>query len=339
MPLQEAKTQFQLPKIAGAGIIFWILIVGFIFSLASPRFLTLTNLANIITQSSVIGILAVGMTAVIISGEGGIDLSVGSILGISSVTMAMLIIPEAYYRETSAMLNIPNEPFTIIKALSGAMLVGAFCGLCNGLLIALVGLPPFIATLAMMSIARGIAASISAGIPTYGLPTSIIFLGQGKILGMPLPIMIMAVFACLGYGILSRTTFGVSLYALGGNREAARLSGISVTQFLIIVYTLNGLLASIGAIILAGRGNQAHPDAGLGYELYVIGAVVIGGTSLMGGKGGLIGSILGAIFMAEVQNGINILNIPVAFMKPILGVMIILAVILDQWQKRKGSGE
>ncbi|GAK61727.1 monosaccharide-transporting ATPase [Candidatus Vecturithrix granuli] len=339
MLLKEGNTGFQLSKPAEAGIMFWILIVGVIFSLASPRFLTLTNLVNIITQSSVIGILAVGMTVVIISGGGGIDLSVGSILGISSVTMAMLIIPEEFYRETAAMLKIPNEPLTIIKAIGGAMLAGTLCGLVNGLLIALVGLPPFIATLAMMSIARGIAASISAGIPTYGLPTAIIFLGQGKICGIPLPILIVAFLAILGYFVLSRTTFGVSLYAVGGNRETARLSGMNVTRLLILVYVLNGLLAGVAAIVLAGRGNQAHPDAGLGYELYAIGAVVIGGTSLMGGKGGLIGSLLGAIFMAEVQNGINILDIPVAFMKPTLGVMIILAVILDQWQKSKRSGE
>lgn len=325
-------------RLSESGIIIWIVAVGIVFSLLSDRFLDFHNLVNIITQSSVIGVLAVSMTAVIISGNGGIDLSVGSIMGITSVTMAMLIIPEAYYRDTTAMLSITADFFTLLKAIIIALLVGTGCGLVNGVLIAIVGLPPFIATLGMMTMARGVAAYISAGIPTYGLPKAVIFIGQGKVLGIPLPILLMIFLAVLGYFVLTRTTFGMRIFAVGGNKETARFSGINVKRTLLAVYALNGLIAAIAAITLSGRSNQAHPDAGLGYELYAIGAVVIGGTSLMGGVGGIVGSILGAIFMAEVQNGINILDIPVAYMKPILGFLIIAAVILDQWQKSRRSG-
>jgi ribose/xylose/arabinose/galactoside ABC-type transport system permease subunit len=321
------------------GILVWILVVGIVFSLLSRRFLDLHNLLNIVTQSSIIGILSVGMTLVIITGGGGIDLSVGSIVGISSVTMAMLIIPPSYFRDTASMLSLSADPFTLIKAVAVALLVGTACGAVNGLFISRVGLPPFIATLGMMITARGVAAYVSSGMPTYGMPAPIIFLGQGRIGGIPLPILIMLALGIIGYFVLTRTVFGASIIAIGGNRETAKLSGIRVKRILLIVYALNGLLAAVAGIVLTGYGNQAHPEAGSLSELYAIGAVVVGGTSLMGGKGGIVGSLLGAILMAEVQNGINILNIPVAYMQPALGVLIVLAVMLDQWQKRRAVAE
>jgi len=333
--LPRKSGRLQAFRLSESGIVIWILAVGILFSVMSDRFLDVKNIVNIITQASIIGILAVSMTAVIISGNGGIDLSVGSIMGISSVTMAMMIIPESYYRDTTAMLTISSDLFSLVKALGLALFIGSFCGFINGVLIAFAGLPPFIATLGMMTAARGVAAYISAGIPTYGLPEAIIFIGQGRVLGLPLPILIMLVLGVVGAFVLTRTTFGMKIFAIGGNKETARFSGINVTKTILAVYTINGLFAAIASITLSGRSNQAHPDAGLGYELYAIGAVVIGGTSLMGGVGGIVGSILGAIFMAEVQNGINILDIPVAYMKPILGFLIIAAVILDQWQKSK----
>ncbi len=321
------------------GILVWIVVVGLVFSLLSRRFLDLHNLLNIVTQSSIIGILSVGMTLVIITGGGGIDLSVGSIVGISSVSMAMLIIPPSYFRDTASMLSLSVTAITLVKAVGVALLVGTACGAINGLFISRVGLPPFIATLGMMITARGVAAYVSAGMPTYGMPKPIVFLGQGHIGGIPLPILIMLVLGVIGYFVLTRTVFGASIVAIGGNRETAKLSGIRVKRILLIVYALNGLLAAVAGIVLTGYGNQAHPEAGAFSELYAIGAVVVGGTSLMGGKGGIIGSLLGAILMAEVQNGINILNIPVAYMQPALGTLIVLAVMLDQWQKRRVVSE
>ena len=321
----------QLPKF---GIVLWILVVGVLFSLLSDRFLQLQNIINIITQASIIGILSVSMTFVIITGNGGIDLSVGSIVGLTSVTMAMLVIPESFFRDTAAMLDITVTAGQLIFAAGMALLVGLAAGAINGILVANVGLPPFIATLGMMISARGVAAYVSAGMPTYGMPEQIVWLGQGRLFGVPMPIVVMVLLALIGHLVLTQTSFGVRVVAIGGNRESARFSGIRVRSVLIAVFALNGLLAGIAGLVLAGYGNQAHPDAGMLYELYTISAVVVGGTSLMGGRGAVPGSILGAILMAEVQNGINILNVPVAFMQPIVGAMIILAVVLDQVHRR-----
>lgn len=322
-----------------AGIIGWIVVVGLLVSLLTPAFLTASNLWNIVIQSSVVGIMAIGMTLIIITGEGGIDLSAGSILGISSVAMAMSIIPVELYRDTALTLHLPNDMGVIVKAVAVCLLVGAVCGCVNGVLVAFVKLPPFIATLAMMTAARGVAAYISAGIPTYGLPSRLVWLGQGEILGFPVPVLIMIVLAAAIHIVLTRTTFGICLFALGGNRETARFSGINVKGMLLAVYTIGAVFFAIAGIVMSARGNQVHPDAGMGYELYAIGATVVGGTSMLGGCGGVLGAILGAVFMAEVQNAINLLNIPVAYMKPILGGLIIMAVLLDQWQKKRSIGD
>ncbi len=328
----------RLTSFKEAGIIFWILLVGVGCSLLSEHFLSADNMINILSQSAVVGILAIGMTMVIITGGGGIDLSAGSILGITSVVMAMTIIPPELYRDTAAMLILPNDFLTIVKALAFCFGVGMLCGLLNGLMITCAKLPPFIATLSMMTAARGLAAYVSAGIPTYGMPTSLVYLGQGYVWFIPMPVIIMIVLGIFVHIALTRTTFGITLFAVGGNRETARFSGMNVNKTLVTVYVLCGLFAAIAGVVLSARGNQVHPDAGTGYELSAIGAAVIGGTSMLGGSGGIPGALLGAIFMAEVQNAINILNIPVAYMKPILGGLIVMAVLLDQWQKKRGIG-
>ena len=322
-----------------AGILIWIALVGIVCSLAAHNFLSLDNLTNILTQSAVVGIMAIGMTLVIITGNGGIDLSAGSILGLSSVAMAMVIIPPSLYRETAAMLTLPNDAGTITLALATCLGMGALCGLLNGLMIAWAKLPPFIATLSLMTAARGVAAYMSAGIPTYGLPSALVFLGQGRIAGIPVPVLLMLVLGAIMHIILTRSVFGMALFALGGNRETAMFCGMRVRSSLVCAYVLCGLFAAIAGVVLSARGNQVHPEAGTGYELYAIGAAVIGGTSMMGGKGGIPGALLGAVFMAEVQNAINILDIPVAYMKPVLGALIVMAVMVDQWQKKRGMGD
>jgi ribose transport system permease protein len=322
--------------LARTGIVVWIVVLGLFLTILTPRFLTIPNLLIILTQSSIIAIMAVGMTFVIISA--GIDLSVGSIAGFSSITMGMLIVSETMYRDPAALLNLGRDPWVLGRSILGAMIAAALCGCVNGILIAYAGLPPFIATLGMMGVARGVAAYVSAGYPAYGLPDPIKFLGQGKIGGLPMPIIIMVLIALLGHLLLAYTTFGARVFAVGGNRDSAFFSGINVKRTLLLIYTLNGFLAGIGAIVLSGRANLAHPDIGLGFELFVVGAVVMGGTSLMGGKGGVVGSVLGAVLMAEVQNGINLLDVPVNLMQPILGAVIVLAVFWDQMQKRRKSG-
>ncbi len=322
-----------------AGIIAWIVVVGAGCAVLSRNFLSVDNLVNILSQSAVVGIMAIGMTLVIISGGGGIDLSAGSILGLSSVVMAMTIIPPELYRDTAAMLVLPNDPWIITRALAFCLGAGMFCGLVNGLLITWAKLPPFIATLSVMTAARGIAQYVSAGIPTYGLPTSLVFLGQGYLGPMPVPVLILLLLGGVMHLVLTRSTYGITLFTVGGNRETARFCGMRVRGMLVSVYVLCGLFAAIAGVILSARGNQVHPDAGTGYELSAIGAAVIGGTSMLGGSGGIPGALLGAVFMAEVQNAINMLDIPVAFMKPILGGLIVLAVLLDQWQKKQSIGD
>lgn len=323
--------------LAGSQVLIWILALGIILALVTDRFLTVSNLLTILTQSSIIGIMAVGMTFVIISG--GIDLSVGSIAGFSSITMGMLIVSTTMYRDPTALLNLGADPLLMARALGGALLIGSLCGAINGVLVAYAHVPPFIATLGMLGVARGVAAYVSAGYPAYGLPEPIKFLGQGKIGLIPMPVIIMVVLAIVGHLILTRTVFGASVFAVGSNREAARFSGLHVKRVQVLVYIISGLFAALGAIVLSGRTNLAHPDIGLGIELYVIGAVVLGGTSLMGGKGAVVGSVLGSVLMAEVQNGINLLDIPVNLMQPILGIVIVLAVFTGQRRqlRRKGA--
>jgi ribose transport system permease protein len=321
--------------VARSGIVVWIVVLGLVLAIATPRFLTISNLLIILTQSSIYAVMAVGMTFVIISA--GIDLSVGSVAGFSSITMGMLIVSQTMYRDPAALLNLGRDPWVLARAIIGALVVAALCGCVNGLLVAYAGLPPFIATLGMMGVARGVAAYVSAGYPAYGLPEPIKFLGQGKPGGFPMPIIIMILVAVIGQVVLSYSTFGARVFAIGGNRDSAYLSGINVKRTQLLIYTLSGFLAGIGSIVLSGRANLAHPDIALGYELFVIGAVVMGGTSLMGGKGGVIGSVLGAVLMAEVQNGINLLDISVFLMQPILGAVIVLAVFWDQLQKRRNA--
>ena len=322
--------------LAKSGIVIWIAVLGLVLAIATPHFLSVRNILIILTQSSIIAIMSVGMTFVIISG--GIDLSVGSIAGFSSITMGMLIVSQTMYRDPAALLDLSQNPWVMARAVIGALVIATACGATNGILIAYAGLPPFIATLGMMGVARGTAAYVSAGYPAYGLPEPIKFLGQGKVGGLPMPIIIMVLVAVIGHLVLSYSTFGMRVFAIGGNRDSAYLSGIDVKRTQLLIYTLCGFLAGVGAVVLSGRANLAHPDIGLGLELFVIGGVVMGGTSLMGGKGGITGSVLGAVLMAEVQNGINLLDIPVFFMQPILGAIIVFAVYWDQVQKRRKVG-
>ncbi|MDR0363068.1 MAG: ABC transporter permease [Planctomycetota bacterium] len=322
-----------------APIVFLILVVALLCGVFVPNFLTAANLVNILSQSATVGIMAIGITLVIISGSGGIDLSAGSILGVSSIVMAMTIIPPELYRDTAAMLVLPNDYWVIFKALVFCMGVGMFCGFLNGAMVAWVGLPPFIATLAMMTAARGLAAYISAGIPTYGLPTSLVWVGQNSLWFVPVPVALMIALAVIVHIILTRTTYGMSLLAVGGNRETSRFCGMNVKGTLISVYVICGLFAAVGGVILSARSNQAHPDAGIGYELSAISAAVLGGTSMMGGSGGVLGAVLGAVFLSLIQNPINLLNIPVAYMKPIMGALIVIAVLLDQWRKKQSIGD
>ncbi len=297
-----------------------LLIIVIVLSVLSPHFLTSENLISIALQMSVIAIMSIGQMWIIISG--GIDLSVGSILALSGVATTMLI--------------NSNTPF--LSALAAGILVGSFAGFINGFLIAVGKLPPFISTLGMMGIARGMALIITKGVPIFGLPSYFAVLGNGRLWGvLPYPVLITLVLAIIAHFVLTRTPFGRYTYAIGSNFEAARLSGVRTTSMLIYIYTIGGLLAGLGGIILASRLSTGQPTAGTGYELDVIAACVIGGASLSGGVGTIWGAILGSLLIGVLRNGCNLLDISAFWQQVAIGGIIVIAVFVDQYQKKNKS--
>lgn len=278
-----------------------------LLSLLTPSFLTPDNLTNVLLQSALNGVLAAGMTLVILTG--GIDLSVGSVLALSGMVLGKLLAAG-----TSPLLAVPV-----------CLVVGASLGLLNGLMITRGKLPPFIATLGMMSSARGLALVFSGGKPETGFSASFQFLGQGS--------MLVATMAFV-YGVciltLQRTVYGRSLYALGGNEQAAWLSGLNTERLKASVYVLSGLLSGLAAVMLTARLNSAQPIAGIMYELDAIAAVVMGGTSLTGGQGGVLGTLFGALIMGVLRNGLNLLEVSADMQQVVIGVVIVLAVLVDR---------
>lgn len=302
-------------QLAAAGA----LIVVFIFlSIASPVFLTTDNLFNIGTQTAVVAVIAIGMTLVIITA--GIDLSVGSVAALSGVSGVIL------------MVNAGLPP---VLGIAGGILVGATCGLVNGLLVSSAGLNPFIATLGMLTVARGLVFITTGAVAVFGAPDSFRLLGQGVIGPIPIPIIVIVVVAVLGYIVLSRTKLGRYAYAMGSNPEAARLSGIPIRRYLTSVYVISGALAGLGGMIAASRVNSGQPNYGVGLELDVIAAAVIGGASLFGGQGTILGTLIGAFLIALIRNGAVLLNVDIFYQSVIIGVVIWLAVFWDQYRRRR----
>jgi ribose transport system permease protein len=285
--------------------------------IATPHFLTTANLLNVVEQSTLIGIIAVGMTFVILTA--GIDLSVGSIVALSGVAMG-----------TAFRAGLP-----IFAAALTGLAVGLACGLANGALITLGRLPPFIATLGMMSIARGGALMLSDGRPISGYSDGFRALATGDLLGIPLPVVIMLAIYGIAHFVLSRTTLGRYTYAIGGNEEAAELSGIRVRAYKSAVYGIAGLLSAVTSILLVARLDSAQPIAGIMYELDAIAAVVIGGTSLLGGSGSVIGTLIGALIMGVLRNGLNLLGVSSYLQQVAIGGVIIVAVLMDMALRRR----
>ena len=285
----------------------------------TPHFLTISNLLNIAEQATIIAIVAVGMTFVIITA--GIDLSVGSVLAFSGVVMASVL----------------QQGVALPLALLVGLGVGFSCGLINGLLITVGRLPPFIATLGMMSVARGAALMFTEGRPISGFSESFRSLATGEVLGIPTPVFIMIAVYAMAHFVLRRTKLGRYTYAIGGNEEAALLSGINVRLYKTIVYGLAGMLGGLAAILLTARLNSAQPIAGMNYELDAIAATVIGGTSLLGGEGTVVGTLIGALIMAVLRNGLNLLGVSSFIQQVVIGSVIILAVLIDMALKRRGK--
>lgn len=282
-----------------------------LLTILTPHFLTVSNLLNVTEQTTINALIAVGMTFVILSG--GIDLSVGSIVALSGVVLG------------SALHSGVPVPAAILLSLG----TGGLCGLANGLLIARGGLPPFIATLGLMSIARGAALLFTDGRPVSGFDAGFRAISTGRPFAIPAPVLLMAAVYLLAHFVLTRTTFGRYVYAIGGNEEATRLSGIRVGLHKTTIYALSGVTSAIAAVTLTARLNSAQPIAGIMYELDAIAATVIGGTSLLGGSGTLVGTLIGALIMGVLRNGLNLLGISSFLQQVVIGSVIIAAVLVD----------
>lgn len=297
-----------------------LLIVSFIISMFSPYFFTINNIMGVSRTISVTAIMAIGMTMVIITG--GIDLSVGSIMGLSSLMTAIMF----------------QHGYPTLLAVGVGILVGIIVGLINGLLITKVNLPPFIATLGTLSIGRGLIYIITKGFPiTPNIPESYSAIGQGYLGFVPIPVIAMLILMITFSVIMSRTRFGRHIYAIGGNETASMLSGVKTSYIKTMVYVMSGTISAIAGVILFARLSSAEPASGFGAELEVIAAAAIGGASLSGGYGSIIGAIIGATLIGVISNGIVLLNINTYAQQAITGIVILIAVSIDMWRsKRKG---
>ncbi len=291
-----------------------------------PTFLLPDNVRNVANQISVIAIIAIGMTMVIITA--GIDLSVGSLIALAAVLVAWFI----------GQLGAANATWTaMVIAGLGAIILCGLVGAFSGSMITIFKIPPFIATLAMMMVASGFAYILSDGKPIYQIPDSFATLGRGAepILGIPYAVILMLILYIIAHILMSKTKLGRYIYAVGGNIEAARLSGIRVKRIILFVYLISGLLAGLGGVLMASQLKSGAPTYGLMYELYVIAAVVVGGTSLSGGEGRIFGTLIGAFIIAVIQNGMNLTNVESYTQKVVLGAVILGAVLLDRLKQKR----
>jgi len=299
------------------GTVLGLVALSTVLWVMTPHFLTVSNLINVAQQTAINAVIAAGMTFVIITA--GIDLSVGSILALAGVVLG------------SALHAGVPAPYAILLALA----VGFACGLGNGVLITRGCLPPFIATLGMMSVARGAALMFTQGRPVSGFSAGFRGLATGEFLHIPSPVWIMLAVYALAHLVLTRTKLGRYTYAIGGNEQAALLSGVNTKRCKTLVYGISGMLSGLAAVILTARLNSAQPIAGIMYELDAIAAAVIGGTSLVGGEGRVVGTLVGALIMGVLRNGLNLLGVSSFLQQVVIGSVIIIAVLIDMALKRQ----
>jgi ribose transport system permease protein len=290
-----------------------------------PNFLKPENLLNIANQIAVIAILAIGMTMVILTA--GIDLSVGSLIALSAVVTAVCI-------RDFAGAEQAGSPGMVASSIAGILVCGAM-GTVSGIMVTLFSIPAFIATLGMMLVANGLAFLLAEGQSVYQVPPAFVWLGRGADLGLPNAVLLMMILYAVAHVLMTRTPLGRYIYAVGGNQEAARLSGVPVKRVLLFVYTVSGLLAGLGGVVMASQLKSGAPTYGQMYELYVIAAVVVGGSSLSGGEGKILGTLIGAFIIAVIQNGMNLTGVESYTQKVVLGLVILGAVLADKL-KRQG---
>lgn len=312
---EHSKMTVQLNKWRKSPIFYPL--IGFIvifvaMALANDNFLTASNLSNVLRQVSIIAIIAVGMTCAILTG--GIDLSVGPVMALSGTLTAGLMVA-----------GLPPE-----LAILAGLAVGALFGAGNGVFVAYAKMPPIIVTLATMGIARGLALIYTGGYPISDLPQGFSFLGRGEVLGLQVPILVMAVVYILAYVLLNKTPIGRYIYAIGGNEEAARLSGVRVARYKLLVYMISGLTAAVAGIVLTSRLMSGQPNAGVGFELDAIAAVVLGGAAIAGGRGAIIGTLIGAMMLGVLNNGLNLMGVSPYIQNIIKGAIILLAIYIGR---------
>ncbi|GAX89654.1 ABC transporter permease [Effusibacillus lacus] len=300
------------------GMLLILIALIILMSILSPTFFTSVNLLNIVRQMSVVGIVAIGVTMIIITT--GIDLSSGSVIALVSVVVASMSHPDSY-------------PLAV--ALLAGLGLGLLTGVINGTIIAKGKIAPFIVTLGMMTAARGAALLYTGGKPIGNLSDSFKFIGQGNLFGIPVPILIFAFVGVVSYIILNKTKFGKYIYAIGGNEQAAIIAGVNVDKYKIMIYGYAGLLSAIAGIILTSRIASGQPTAGMMYELDAIAAAVIGGTSLSGGIGTIGGTVIGALIIGVMNNGLDLLNVSSYWQQILKGIIITVAVFIDSRKNKK----
>src|SRR5215204_6421040 len=301
VPELSFRTRYlQWQRIAEYVIVVAIIVESIVFAIIAPQFLSVPNLINVALSIAITGILSVGMTAAMFASQNA---------SISGVILGALV----------------------------ALSIGALVGFVNGVMVAQFRVPPFVTTLAMLTICRGLAFIVTGGRSIGNLPASFGFLGRNLVLGVPVPVLLMAAVFFAGWFVLRYMKLGRYIYAVGGNREAAFLAGVSIKRTTLLVYIFNGLLVGLAGLVLASRLGAGVPNAGLQYELDVIAAVVVGGTSLNGGRGSVVGTFWGAVFIGILNNGLNLAGIDPYMQKIALGVVILLAVLADQLNKPQGQ--
>jgi len=329
---QSTTKKVDVLSVAGRyGALIFLIVLCVIFALLEPAFLSTRNIFNVIRQVSIYGMLAIGMTFVILTG--GIDLSIGSVLALAGLVCASV---EKGSRGLLGAGAGEAHGYGLPAAVAAAIAVGLIAGTSQGLAVSRMKVPPFIVTLGGMSVFRGLALVFSGGQPISAFRAPYKFWGQGMIGPVPVPVILFLVFAIIAYIVLRYTRYGRHIYAVGGNQEAARLSGLNVGALILSVYMIMGFFAGLSGFVLSSRLNSAEQVAGVGYELQVIAGVVIGGTSLtMGGEGGVFGTVVGILLMGVLSNGLTLMNVSPYYQQIIVGLIIVFAVYFDQVVKQR----